>query len=98
VCGIYELCTEDAKSSAATERRVSVAEEELTGPEKGPLSFEWSAASPITSDEFDWFLDSLIQSFNESPASVVQITGLYDPQEVNHSEFENLGLARAENI
>jgi outer membrane protein OmpA-like peptidoglycan-associated protein len=36
--------------------------------------------------------------FDQSPAAVVEITGLYDPQEINSTQHQDLGLARAENL
>ena len=99
VCGIHELCNEDLVVTEPKEQPPPAdVDEVLSEPKQAPLSFEWSEANPVTTDEFADFKDSLGVVFNRDPAAVVEITGLYDPQEINNSEFENLGLARAENI
>lgn len=100
VCGIQELC--DHGQTIANEQEETapdpLPEEVLIQLYQAPLSFEWSSAEPITSEEFTAFRDSLVKVFDRSPAAVVEITGLYDQQEINNSEYENLGLARAQNI
>lgn len=99
VCGIYDLCPEGNESNSTTESVEAIPEENPPPiTESAPLTFEWSVSNPTTSKDFNQYLDSLKLIFDQSPASVVQITGLYDSQEVNNSKFENLGLARAENI
>jgi outer membrane protein OmpA-like peptidoglycan-associated protein len=100
VCGIQELC-DNGESIANEQEETSpdpAPEEAFAEPYQAPLSFEWSSADPITSEAFTEFRDSIEGVFDRSPAAVVEITGLYDPQEINNSEFENLGLARAQNI
>ena len=100
VCGIYELCGDDQTVEQLSELNppASAEKEVLTPPYQAPLSFEWSSPYAITNELFEDLKDSLITEFGKSPSSVVEITGLYDPQELNNSEFENLGLARAEDI
>ncbi len=99
VCGIQELC-DNGPSITSDQEETSLdppPEEVLREPYQAPLTFEWSSANPITSEDFSVFRDSLKEVFGRSPAAVVQITGLYDSRETNSSEFENLGLARAQN-
>ena len=96
VCGIHELC--DTPAIVTEPSAPIINQEVLDLPETAPLTFEWSSAVPITNENFEKFRDSLIAYFNQSPAAVVEITGLYDQQELNNSDFDNLGLARAENI
>jgi len=100
VCGIQELCDNGESITKELEETAPnfLPEEVLKQPAKAPLAFEWSSAEPITSEEFAAFRDSLVKVFDRSPAAVVEITGLYDQQEINNSEYENLGLARAQNI
>lgn len=99
VCGIHELCDSDQVSATENEKDASaITDEILTNDNQDPLAFGWSSADPITNDRFDNLRDSLREVFDSSPAAVVEITGLYDPQELNNSEFDNLGIARAENI
>ena len=98
VCGIYELCEEQETTASYVEAPKNDIEDVLEVPAQSPLSFEWSNEQPITSDEFDDYRDSLTTVFDQFPASVVEITGLYDPQEINNSDYQDLGLARAESI
>lgn len=99
VCGIHELCKEtDELPDKASEQPRPAVDEVLSSSEQAPLAFQWSGATPITNEDFGDFRDSLKSGFDQSPASVIEITGIYDPQEINNSDFENLGVARAENI
>lgn len=98
VCGIYELCEDQQETPATVEEPPASIEEVPEETKQEPLSFEWSNDRPITGDDFDGFRDSLSAVFDQSPASVVEITGLYDTQEINNSQHQDLGLARAENI
>jgi len=100
VCGIQELCDNGESITKELEETAPnfLPEEVLKQPAEAPLSFEWSSAEPITSEKFTEFRDSIKKVFDRSPAAVVEITGLYDAQEINNSDFENLGLARAQNI
>ncbi len=101
VCGVRELCgisqeIANKQQITAQDPPVQIEEEILAEPYQAPLSFEWSSTDPITTEEFTDFRDSIKDVFDRSPAAVVVITGLYDPQEINNSDFENLGLARAQ--
>lgn len=98
VCGIYELCDQVQITEVPENDPEVTVDEVFSEPERAPLSFEWSQARPVTTGGFDDFKDSLSSVFNQDPAAVVEITGLYDPQEINNSDYENLGMARAENI
>ncbi len=98
VCGIYELCDSNEVEQLPGKAAPAVVDEAPEQPASAPLSFEWSSASPVTSENFESFRDSLMSHFDQFPAAVVEITGLYDRQEINNSDFDNLGLARAENL
>jgi outer membrane protein OmpA-like peptidoglycan-associated protein len=100
VCGIYELCGEEAQPPISSQSvpPPKLAEEVLDEPYQAPLAFQWSSPDPMTNEGFEEFTDSIKKVFNESPTAIIEITGLYDKQELNNSSFENLGLARAENI
>jgi OOP family OmpA-OmpF porin len=98
VCGIYELCDPVEEIEAPENTSEVAVDDVLSEPKRAPLSFEWSQARPVTTGGFADFKDSLTTVFDQDPAAVVEITGLYDPQEINNSDYENLGLARAENI
>jgi len=97
-CGIYQLCDSGKKIEASKSKPVAPSAEVLSEPDRAPLSFEWSHARPVTNEDFTDFRDSLTSVFDQDPAAVVEITGLYDPQEINNSDYKNLGLARAENV
>ena len=98
VCGIYELCDEQIAKVPDREVPKAATEDALEATSAAPLSFEWSNEQPIVSDNFTQYRDSLKRLFDQSPASVVEITGLYDTQEINNSQYQDLGLARAENL
>jgi OOP family OmpA-OmpF porin len=98
VCGIYELCDEQIAKVPDREVPKAATEDSLEATSVVPLSFEWSNEQPTISDNFTQYRDSLKRIFDQSPASVVEITGLYDTQEINNSQYQDLGLARAENL
>ena len=98
VCGIHELCDAGPFSNSEVEEKPRIpVEDVLEQPYQAPLAFEWSSADPLTNEEYTNYLDSLKNVFDRDPAAVVEITGLYDKQELNNYEYDNLGLARAEN-
>ena len=102
VCGVKELC--DRSSASNNELVPELADsqvdstpvvESLPG---APLSFEWSNWEPQLGNEFPQYRDSIQQIFSAEPGAEVEITGLFDPQELNNSNFDNLGLARAQAV
>ena len=60
------------------------------------LAFNWNNASPEISDEWEGYRSQLVDGMEEGQN--LEITGLYDPDENNGTAFENLGLARANQI
>ncbi len=102
VCGIHEQCgnrnSNETEISSSENGSESPEGEEITSPLAAPLSFDWSGFQPAIGEDFQSYLDSVKAIFDEDPASVVQVTGLYDPQEINNSSLENLGLARAQSV
>jgi len=60
-----------------------------------PIAFTWSSDEPILHNQ-----DSVLQeiSSNLKEGEVVQIKGRYFSDEVNETDYENLGQARAENV
>ena len=104
VCGIHELCDESSsvveniepQPESQQEDTLALATIEETEP--AALSFDWSGSQPQLGPSFPDYRDSLQNIFNEDPAAVVAITGIYDPQELNDSDFANLGLARAQAV
>ena len=64
--------------------------------DSGPVLFNWSSDEPILSDRFGSYRDSIADLIGEGRA--LEIQGYYYPDETNNTSFENLGLARANNI
>jgi len=60
------------------------------------FSFDRSSSEPILSENIDDFKLSLKNKLGET--DLLQIIGLYDAQETNHTSFDNLGLARAAEV
>jgi len=60
-----------------------------------PIAFTWSSDEPILQNQ-----DSVLQavSSNLQEGEVVQIKGRYFSDEVNETDYENLGQARAEKV
>ena len=61
-----------------------------------PLLYAWSANKSIYGDGWNAYRDSIAQGHNEN--NRLQITGYYRSDEVNNTTFENLGLARADDV
>ncbi len=102
VCGVKELCDQNPTSNIELvpepedlEVNSTPAVESFPG---APLSFEWSNWEPQLGNDFSQYRDSIQQIFSVEPAAEVEITGLYDPQELNNSNFDDLGLARAQAV
>ena len=55
-----------------------------------------SSATGISADSLTKIRNSIISKLNSN--QLLEITGLYSPDEVNNTEFENLGLSRANDI
>lgn len=59
-----------------------------------PLAFEWEKAEPILAEGFDEFKrQQILKGMTEN--NILQITGLYHPDETTPEGQENMGLARA---
>ena len=63
---------------------------------RGPLVFLWSSSEVVTGSGFDSYRDSILNTLG--PTDILEITGLYSATESNNTSFENLGLARANQI
>ena len=61
--------------------------------EEPAISFEVGGATPIVSDKFEEFNQRLLSRLGDS--NTLKITGLYSFDEINSTNFEDLGLARA---
>ncbi len=60
------------------------------------LSFSWAIDTPLVKQSFGGFADSLIGETSET--KILTITGKYFQAEPAPEGFENMGLARAENL
>jgi len=59
-----------------------------------PLAFEWEKSDPILADGFDEFKRrQILEGMTEN--NILQITGLYHPDETAPEGHDNMGLARA---
>lgn len=61
-----------------------------------PLAFNWNGQNPILGEGFQAYKDSILKSV--SGGKILEITGFYRPDEKNASSFDNIGLARADEI
>ncbi len=60
------------------------------------LMFRWSDMEPVLRDDWERCKADLIAGLEEG--SLLEITGLYRSDETNSTSFENLGLARANQV
>ena len=64
--------------------------------ERYALDFKWSDATAYTNDGFPEMKQSILAKMNEN--NILEITGLYYEGEESPEGFENMGLARADQI
>ena len=62
----------------------------------GPLVFNWNKAEAVTGDGWDARKQAILNGLKDGEK--LEITGLYRADEVKPANFENLGLARADEI
>lgn len=86
--------TETSKVSEVT-KKVAPAAAVVPAAKKvtGPLLFNWSNGETITDDTWPARKKSILDGLKDGQK--LEITGLYRSDEKNTSEFENLGIARA---
>lgn len=73
-----------------------VVEEEITITPSGPLTFNWSNAQANLGVDFTKLAEELSNGLEGD--RVLEITGLYHPDETNESNYENMGWARAHEV
>jgi len=61
-----------------------------------PLAFYWSKKEVVVGDGFKAYKDSVLLTLKDG--QILEITGLYRQSEENTSQYDNLGLARANEI
>lgn len=64
--------------------------------DRGPLVFEWSNPDGITNDKFPDYKANILSKGRNS--DILEITGYYFANEKNTSDFDNIGLARANSV
>ncbi|MDB4161019.1 OmpA family protein [Bacteroidia bacterium] len=82
--GWYYVCKIKEKCPSST----SIAKIELPA-----FTFEHGVSSPKVNPSFDDFKSRTMERLGET--DVLIIVGLYDPTELNSTDFDNLGMARA---
>lgn len=65
----------------------------LVAEDRSPLVFEWSNSDGITNNKFPDYKANLLSKGQNG--DILEITGYYFADEKNTSDFDNLGLARA---
>ncbi len=90
-------CGDSTETSAVSEvtKKVAPAAAVVPAVKKvtGPLLFNWSNGETITDDTWPARKKSILDGLKDGQK--LEITGLYRSDEKNTSEFENLGIARA---
>ena len=84
VCGIKELCKE----------KTSLNEPIATGN----LLFYASGDEPLVNEQTYSLRDSLVSELQLNPNAKLQITGQFYSEEENHTNYSNLGTARANKV
>jgi len=76
---------DDASATAAPATKVT-----------GPISFNWNKAGAVTGDGWDARRKTILDELKDD--EILEITGEYRADEVNSTTFENLGMARANDV
>jgi len=97
--GNCECCTDDNTEKSAVSKAVGAATTTAAAVAavkntSGPLMYKWSDGSAITGDGWENRRKSILDGIKDNQK--LEITGLYRSDETNSTEFENLGLARAD--
>ena len=94
---VSEITSEDPEQTLEDSINVSTEEDDIKAEESHQrLVFNWSDAQVMVGADFDSFRDSILD--NLGATDILEITGLYYANEVNSTSFENLGLARADQV
>lgn len=94
--GQYATSSQVIEETTVQSGEVSADNKAETARVHGPIVFDWSSDSPITSPHLNAFRDSIIRSLG--PTNILEITGLYYNDEANETSAIDLGLARASQI
>ena len=85
--------TEISKKAAPAAAAVATTAAAVVKKVSEPLLFNWSDGKAITDDTWPNRKKSILDGLNKDQK--LEITGLYRSDEKNNSQFENLGIARA---
>ena len=88
-CPIKQTCCTPGEQE--TPARTEVVE--IEQQEARPLMFRWSDPKLIASQSIDRITDSLVTSLEDQ--NDLEITGQFYRDEINETEFSDLGIARA---
>lgn len=91
-CGCDTNKSEEVSTPAEPEAAVIPPTTKATGP----LLFNWDKKGAITGDGWDAKRQAILDGLNAD--EILEITGQYRADEVNNTTFENLGLARANDV
>lgn len=96
ICNIMELCDDNTQKKEIVAPIENEIEEAKEAPKSnlGNLVFNWETDLPITNDEFAMVKDTLATNIIDTDKDLT-IVGKYYASEKNTSDFDNLGLARA---
>jgi len=94
-CKVKGLCGSNQAQVVQTDPD-PVVEEAVTITPSGPLTFNWSNDEAKLGDDFAKLAEELSNGIEGD--RVLEITGLYHPDETNESEYENMGWARAHEV
>lgn len=97
-CFVDDCNCDPTKSEAANQPKSDAASDiaTTTTKETGPILFSWNKEAPVIGDRWDARRKVILDDLEDD--EILEITGLYRADEVNSSTFENLGLARAQNV
>ena len=97
-CGCAPATTSTTTQSPKSAANGNVTNGNATAPIKvtGPLLFSWSKEGAIIGDGWNARRKAILDGLNDN--EILEITGQYRADEANSTSFENLGLARANEI
>lgn len=96
----YWICTQccgnaAVSAAAAATGAAATAAANAPCPDQTAYSYNWNSSAPVLQKSTNWndLKSSLMSGLQKN--QLLQITGLYRDGETNNSDYENLGIARA---
>ncbi|MDX2493872.1 MAG: OmpA family protein [Desulfuromusa sp.] len=101
VCKIKNQCgaqpeTVQISQPLLAEPTIKKLTEPIAALPEWPLYFNWGSATPQLGDGFDAFKQQLFTDMPEG--NNLKVTGFFGADEINNTDFSDLGLARAYNV